>query len=258
MATMNVGKGGWAMTLQSGAGVVAAVAVGLVACGGGSEQTGSKMPTGAHAKGLDHEACPEAGNKVEGLDTNGDGKEDIRRVSDKSGHEICRIADLNHDGKPDLYEYFDASGAVRRREYCYDDTGVVNAVEYYEGGKLARREYDTSGQHVIDTWDWFDPNAAPDPKTGRPAHPLRRERDTSGDGVVDQWWAWDGNNVTIAVDHTGDGKPDPDTAVTFGPDNSVIAPPDPRPASSAPPSSTGDAGAAPAAPATSSGDGGKP
>jgi hypothetical protein len=241
-------------------------AVGPAACGGSAEQTGAKMPTGAHAKGLTHEACPEAGNKVEGLDTNGDGKEDIRTVTDKGGNAICRIADLNHDGKPDLYEYFDSSGAVRRREFCYDDTGVVNAVEYYEGGKLARREYDTSGQHVIDTWDWFDPNAAPDPKTGRPAHPVRRERDTSGDGVVDQWWAWDGNNVTIAVDHTGDGKPDPDTAVTLGPDNSVVtpaapaAPPSPNPAAT--PASGADAGAAPAPtsapPTTGAGDGGKP
>ncbi len=220
------------------------------------------MPTGAHAKGLDHEACPESGNKVDGLDTNGDGKEDIRRVSDRSGHEICRIADLNHDGKPDLYEYFDSSGTVRRREFCYDDTGVVNAVEYYEGGKLARREYDTSGQHVIDTWDWFDPNAAPDPKTGRPAHPVRRERDTTGDGVVDQWWAWEGNNVTIAVDHTGDGKPDPDTAVTLGPDNSVVTPAAPSAGA------VGDAGAPAAAataaptpapaPAGGSVDGGRP
>ena len=192
------------------------------------------MATGAHAKGLDHEACPESGNRVDGLDTNSDGKEDIRRVFDKGGHELCRTADLNHDGKPDLYEYFDASGTIRRREYCYDDTGVVNAVEYYEGGKLARREYDTGGQHRIDTWDWFDPNAAPDPKTGRPAHPVRRERDTTGDGVVDQWWAWEGNKVTIAVDHTGDGKPDPDTAIVLGGDNS---------AASAGPASAGSAAA---------------
>src|SRR5580704_9029131 len=112
MGTMNVRSGsGLALALV---GLLAPAGASLAACGG-AEQGGAKMPTGAHAKGLDHEACPESGNKVEGLDTNGDGKEDIRRVSDKSGHEICRIADLNHDGKPDLYEYFDASGAVRRR-----------------------------------------------------------------------------------------------------------------------------------------------
>ena len=80
-------------------------------------------------------------------------------------------ATSNHDGKPDLYEYFDDTGTVRRREFCYDDTGVVNAIEHYEGGKLVRREYDAAGQHRIDTWDCFDPSVAPDPKTGRPAHP---------------------------------------------------------------------------------------
>ncbi len=241
--------------------LLVAPAVGaLAACGGGAAEGGAKMQTGAHAKGVEHEACPEAGNKVEGLDTNSDGKEDIRRVYDHGGHELCRVADLNHDGKPDLYEYFDASGGVRRREYCYNDMGVVNAVEYYEGGKLVRREYDTSGQNVIDTWDWFDPNATPDPKTGRPAHPVRRERDTTGDGIVDQWWAWEGNNVTIAVDHTGDGKPDPDTAVTLGPDNSVITPASPVPGAPAP-SGSAPSAAPSSALAPSSGaapDGGKP
>jgi hypothetical protein len=210
---------------------------------------------------LRHEDCSESGNRVETLDTNGDGKPDIRRVFDKSGHEMCRVADLNHDGKPDLYEYFDSNGTVRRREYCYDDTGVVNAIEYYEGGKLARREYDTSGQHRIDTWDWFDPGIAIDPKTGRPTHPSRRERDTTGDGKVDQWWVWNGDKITIAVDHTGDGKPDPDTAIVLGGDNGAGSPGD----AGGPSSSTSDAGA-PAPAAASSGataaagapDGGKP
>jgi hypothetical protein len=230
-------------------------AAGAAACGGeASGASGARMQTGSHAKGIDHESCPESGNRVEGLDTNSDGKEDIRRVFEKGGHELCRIADLNHDGKPDLYEYFDASGAVRRREYCYDDTGVVNAVEYYEGGKLVRREYDTSGQHRVDTWDWFDPNAAPDPKTGRPAHPLRRERDTTGDGLVDQWWSWEGSKVTIAVDHTGDGKPDPDTAVVLGGDNAAAPGAPPPPAAAA--SGAGDAGSTTSAPASAP-DGGK-
>jgi hypothetical protein len=242
MATMNGGERGAQdrarlSVLVMALAVTAPLGVTSVACGGGaSSGSGSKMETGARAKGIEHEACPPGGAKVEGLDTNADGKEDIRRAYDGSGRELCRIADLNHDGKADLYEFFDTSGTIRRREYCYDDTGVVNAVEYYEGGKLVRREYDTSGQHSIDTWDWFDPNIAPDPKTGRPPHPVRRERDTTGDGRVDQWWAWDGNKITIAVDHDGDGKPDPETAVVLGGDNSG-APPPPA-ASAAPPAAS--------------------
>jgi hypothetical protein len=221
------------------------------ACGGGAGASGpAKVPESARAESLKHEDCSESGNRVDVLDTNGDGKPDLRRVFDKgSGHELCRIADLNHDGRPDLYEYFDGAGTVRRREFCYDDSGQVNAVEHYEGGKLVQREYDAAGQHRIDTWDWFDATIALDPKTGRPVHPSRRERDTKGDGHVDQWWTWNGDKITIAVDSSGDGKPDPESTITLGADNTPVQPAAPT---STPPAA--DAGAAPAAAM----DGGKP
>jgi hypothetical protein len=255
--------------------VVACAPLAAFACGGNEQASGvadAKLPAGA-SRNLGHEDCSESGNKVELLDTNNDGKPDIRRVFDKrSGHELCRVVDLNHDGKPDLYEYYDASGTLRRREYCYDDTGVVNAVEVYQQGKLSQREYDTAGQHKIDTWDWFDTSAPVDAKTGRPAHPIRRERDTTGSGHVDQWWTWNGDQVSIAVDSNGDGKPDPASTLVLGKDgtpvqtddNGVPLPPPaasssaPAAASAAPASSggTGDSGAASAPVAT--GDGGKP
>jgi hypothetical protein len=191
--------------------------IGSAACGGSEKTSGAKPPHGgARSVVVDHEACDVSGKNVEALDTNGDGKPDIRRVYDGSKHELCRVADLNHDGKPDLYEYFDSGGTIRRREFCYDDTGVVNAVELYEGGKLVQRQYDTTGQHKIDTWDWFDPNAPIDAKTGRPAHPTRRERDIRGDGVIDQWWTWNGDKVSIATDRNGDGKPDPQSVIQLG------------------------------------------
>jgi hypothetical protein len=237
----------------------------VAACGSGGSGTGvgySQLPEGARSEALDHEQCSESGHRVEVLDTNGDGKPDIRRVFDKgSGKEVCRIADLNHDGKADLYEYFDSSGTIRRREFCYDDSGVVNAIEYYTGGKLVRREYDTSGHHRIDTWDSFDPNAPLDPKTGRPAHPTHRERDTTADGRIDQWWTWDGDKVSITVDRTGDGKPDPDTTIVLGGGEDAGGAP---PAASvgggagaaAPDSGVASATSAP--PNRSSADGGKP
>jgi hypothetical protein len=211
-----------ALAVVLAAGPLASVALaglGAASCSSNDKMSGvanAKLPGNAD-EGLTHESCDESGNRVETLDLNGDGKADIRRIFSKgSGVEVCRVADLNHDGKPDLYEYFDGNGVVRRREFCYDDTGVVNAIEHYEGGRLTKREYDTTGQHKIDTWDYFEPGLAVDPKTGRPAHPSRRERDRTGDGRVDEWWTWNGNAVTIARDSNGDGKPDPASSITLG------------------------------------------
>jgi hypothetical protein len=213
---------------------------------------------------ISSEGCSESGRRVDLVDVNGDQKADIHRVFDKgTGKEVCRVSDLNHDGKPDLIEYFDDSGNVRRREYCYDNDGLVNAIEYYEGGKLVRREYDTTHRHKIDTWDWFDANAAIDDKTKRPKHPTHRERDTSGNGKISEWWTWDGDKVTIAVDSNGDGKPDPASALTLNSDGTPVAAGAPEAGAPAP-ASAGDAGAsaatvaadASAAVSTASTDGG--
>lgn len=192
-------------------------ALGAIAC----EATQKASTAGAktapsRSEVIVHEPCDLTGGHVEALDTNGDGKPDIRRVYDGSKHEVCRVVDLNHNGKVDLFEYFDGDGSIRRREFCYDDTGAVNAIETYERGKLVHREYDTTGLHKLDTWDWFDPKAPIDAKTGRPTHPIRRERDVRGVGTIDQWWTWNGDKVSIATDRDGDGKPDPQTVTVLG------------------------------------------
>lgn len=225
---------------SGGGGLLLAIALSgpLAGACGGAEGPGSRLASGSHDEAISHEACE--GGSIQSVDTNGDGKPDIQHVT-KDGREVCRVVDLNRDGKPDLYEYFDATGAIRRREFCYDETGAVNAIETYERGKLVERQYDISGQHRIDTWDWFDPNAPVDPKTGRPVHPTRRERDTTGDGRVDQWWTWDGDKVTIAVDRTGDGKPDPDATIVLGAGSG--APGEGAPTGSGAPQGTSDAGA---------------
>ncbi|WP_394820673.1 hypothetical protein [Pendulispora albinea] len=197
-----------------GAGV-AGLMVALAACGGDSSGvSNSKLPVGARSEAIEHEACTEAGNKVTLFDANGDSKPDIRMVYDqKSGKEVCRITDLNYDGRPDMFQYYDPSGQLRRREADYDGDGVVEAIEYYEGGKLVRRELDISGQHRLDTWDYFDP------ATGKRT---KRERDNDGDGRVDQWWTWNGDQVTIAFDKNNDGQPDPNDTVTLNASGTAI------------------------------------
>ncbi|HEY2513145.1 MAG TPA: hypothetical protein VGI39_19890 [Polyangiaceae bacterium] len=222
----------------------ASTPLGIVGCGGSEKTSGvgeSRLPEGAHSETIDHEACDESGHRVDTLDTNNDGRADIKRVYDnKTGKEVCRITDLDHDGKPDLYEYYDGTGVIRRRESSFDGSGIVDSVEYFEGGKLAKRELDTTGQHRIDTWDYFDP------ATGKRT---RRERDSTNDGRVDQWWTYDGEKVTIAIDRNGDGKPDPSDTVTIGGDQASAPPALPgsdvdagataSPAASAPPDAGG-------------------
>ncbi len=190
--------------------VIAGASLG-VGCGGAEKSSGvaqSTLPEGVHSETLDHESCNDAGHRVDSLDTNGDGKPDIKRLYDsKTGREVCRITDLDHDGKPDLWEYYDANGTIRRREAGYDGTGVVDVIEIFENGKLAERELDTTGQHRVDTWDYFDTASG---------KITRRERDSTNDGRIDQWWTYDGDKVTIAMDKNGDGKPDPSDTVTIG------------------------------------------
>jgi hypothetical protein len=176
------------------------------ACGGDSSGAAAKSPTGAHPTAIEHEPCNESGNKV--VEMPG-----IRYVYGSGGKEICRVADINQNKKPDIYQYFDKDGQIRRREADYDEDGVVEAIEIYEGGKLAQRHLDVAGQHRLDTWDTYDPGS------GRR---IRRERDNDGDGRVDQWWTWDADKVTIAFDKNNDGQPDPNDTITLNASGAAI------------------------------------
>ncbi len=176
------------------------------AAAGASTAANASGPSQVRSESIDHESCNEGGKRIESLDTNGDGKPDIRRVYD-GNVEICRVSDMNHDGKPDMFEYFDKTGQIRRREVDFDDNAVANLIEHYENGKLVSRELDTTNQGRLDTWDTFDP------ATGKI---VKRERDSTNDGRIDQWWTYEGDKVTIALDRNGDGLPDPESTVVMG------------------------------------------
>lgn len=210
----------------------------LAAAGCSSSTAESKKGDTATAdtpKALEHEKCDDSMGRVEVVGSIA-GKPQLKQVFDKTtGRELCRIADLNHDGKPDMYEYYNADGTLRRREGAYDNTDAISEIQIYEGGKLVKRERDTTGQRKVDTWDTYDP------ATGKI---VKRERDNNGDGKVDQWWTFEPNgNVTIAIDKNGDGQPDPNETITVGPNGQAIAP-----APSATSQGAGDAGAGAAPP----------
>ena len=212
------------MVRRLGSRWVVAVAFSLAApvyllwgCGGSEAakpDTSTPAAEAPTAPPLVHKKCDDSMGRDEPVDINNDGKPDIHRIVDKSsGQEVCRIADLNHDGRAEIISYYDAQGQLTRREASYETGDAVSAIEYYEGGKLVRREKDTTGQRKVDTTDTFDP------ATGKLT---KRERDTNGDGKVDQWWVWDGDKLTIDQDKNFDGKPDPDATLVSGPNGTLI------------------------------------
>jgi len=194
----------------------AAASVAIWACSSTPEKANggeAKAPEGP--KELAHEKCDDSMGRVVVLDSEHTGKPELKQIFDKTtGRELCRVVDLNHDGKPDMYEYYDADGNIRRREGAYDNTDAISEIQIFEGGKLVRRERDTTGQRKVDTWDTYDPASG---------KLIKRERDNNGDGKVDQWWTFEGNNVTIAVDKNGDGQPDPNDTITVGPNGQVVS-----------------------------------
>lgn len=212
-----------------------------VGCGGGgSEVRGTNVAGEGRSVVIEHEPCDEAGHRTVAYDTNNDGKPDIKLVMD-GDRKICRITALKNEGRPSMFEYFDASGQIRRREFDDFGDGTANQIEHYEGGKLVRREFDTSNHGRLDTWDFFDPS------TGKLA---KRERDTTGSGHVDQWWTYDASGVTVARDRDGDGLPDPNATLTFDRSGALVA--------NASGASEGDAGAPPAPEAPAVPDAGAP
>ena len=193
------------------------MAVGLLvaACGSGKDSgiDNAKLPEGVRDESIDHQSCTESGNKVETLDANNDAKFDVKIVyAGQSSIKLCLISDLNHDGRPDMFEYYDKKGIIRRREADYDESGTVDAIEDYTDGKLSERELDTTGQHRIDTWEFYDANGVL----------VRRERDTTNDGRIDQWATFDAKHQTIAFDKNGDGRPDPNDTVVLNLDGSEV------------------------------------
>lgn len=209
------------MTQRSVVGLVCV----LAACGGGSGSSRGRPETPEGSRG-DEEALASCegggGRRDSGMDVNGDGTPDIRRVYEGST-EVCREVDLNFDGRKDVFHYYDERGQQVRLEDDLDFDGRIDQITFFRGGAVKRRELDTNFDNRFDTWEFYE--------NGRIA---RTERDTNADRRVDYWERYaDGRTVQIQYDEDGDGRPDrtddnPDlgeeTAPQAGPNRGGAAP----------------------------------
>lgn len=221
--------GRWARSLGVAVVFTSLPAIGAAACTsadpGGPPPT---LPTGAERDTeLKHEPCDMSAANAQRFDVNGDGQPDMTRVPDASGREVCRILDLNFDRTVDVFVYYDAAGRERRRESDYDRDGRADEIVSSRDGVVFLKERETNFDDKIDTWDYYEGGRL-----------TRRERDSDGDGLVDQWWAFndpsDDRCALVAQDRNVDGKPDPETVLDLCAEARAKAAAMPRPQAPAP------------------------
>jgi hypothetical protein len=131
------------------------------------------------------------------VDVNGDGRANIRHVSD-GPRELCAEIDLNFDGRVDITRMFGEDGKIAREQHDFDFDGRLDQMSFYEGGVLVRKQLDTNFDSMSDTWVWC---------TG----PMiaRLERDRHHSGRVDTWEQYQSGLLSaVHYDHNNDGRPD--------------------------------------------------
>lgn len=213
---------------------------------------------------IKHEPCDGAGKEVKtfkGDSSFASGKSFVTRVYE-AGREVCSFADLNGDGNIDVFTYFGPDGRIRRREAAYTVGKSIDEIAVYANGEISVVMRETNFDDKLDTWDYYEGGKL-----------VRRERDKTGDGKIDEWWTFEPGteNATIVQADPRSGKPDPTQTVKLGiGGGSLGGLGAPKPSASAP---TTDAGpetsapmlkpeaetpAAPAADAGTAADAGKP
>ncbi len=158
---------------------------------------------------IKHETCDAAGKEAKTYKGEGglaSGKSFVTRVF-ASGREVCSFADLNGDGNVDVFTYFAPDGRVRRREAAYTVGKSVDEIAVYANGEVAVVMRETNFDGKLDTWDYYEGGKL-----------VRRERDKNGDGRIDEWWSFEPGteNATIVQADARSGKPDPTSTVKLG------------------------------------------
>lgn len=131
------------------------------------------------------------------IDLNGDGVPDVFNFYRGDGRVLVRKeVDLNWDGNIDVRTWFDGTGNFEREEMDGDFDGLVDWVDYYQGGKRVLSKVDTDYDGQFDLYKIFEGGVV-----------RRKERDTNGDGNIDFWMYLDdsGQVVKTGRDIDGDG-----------------------------------------------------
>lgn len=185
-----------------------------VACSSSTSNANAESPSDGWAgesrdTEIKHEECSTSGKSVKtfkGESALSSNKSFVTRVF-VSGREVCSFADLNGDGNIDVYTFFDDSGRIRRREASYSVSKQIDEIAIYKNGNVEVVMRETNFDGKLDTWDYYEGGKL-----------VRRERDKTGDGRIDEWWTFEPGteNATIVQADVHTGKPDPTSTVKLG------------------------------------------
>jgi len=111
------------------------------------------------------------------IDANGDGSINVRRIFDENNNVRTEELDVDLDGQIDAILYFDG-GKLTRKELLQAESGRVGTTRYYSNDTLIRVEKDENVDERIDYWEFYEEGVL-----------TRVGRDTTGDGQADTWQA---------------------------------------------------------------------
>jgi hypothetical protein len=107
-------------------------------------------------------------------------------------------------------QYDKTSGRLTRLEYDSDGDHKIDTWGYMEGMRVIRVEVDEDGDGKVDRWEYHRDAPSTPPAAGGPDKTVERiERATRHDGKVSRWEYFDdGLLVRVEEDTDGDGKVD--------------------------------------------------